>query len=164
MVCADRGRRVAEHHSMKRHAALIPLSRDHHRALVIAKRLRAATPETAADTAQAFLAHWDAEEKRHFRIEEELLLPAYAAYADPNHPVVLRMLVDHALIRRDVEQLAHVAPLALLHDLGSRLASHVALEEHELFPLIEAALPEHDLQALGHRITRHETEARVHVN
>ena len=88
-----------------------------------------------------------------------MLLPAYAPHGDPNPPAVLRMLIDHVLIRRDAEQLAHAAPLALLHDLGSRLADHVALEEHELFSLIEAAVPEDDLQALGHRIASHETEA-----
>ncbi|MGH2832929.1 MAG: hemerythrin domain-containing protein [Solirubrobacteraceae bacterium] len=149
---------------MKRHPALVPLSRDHHHALVIARCLRAATPETAADTAQAFLIHWDPEEKLHFRIEEELLLPVYAAHGDPSHPIVVRMLIDHMLIRRDAERLTLGAPLEILHDLGSRLANHVALEEHELFPLIEAAVPEPDLQALGDRIRGHEAEAGVHVN
>lgn len=65
---------------MKRHPALVPLSRDHHHALVIAQRLRRATVETATEVARAFLSHWDAEEKLHFRLEEELLLPAYAAH------------------------------------------------------------------------------------
>lgn len=137
---------------MKRHPALIPLSRDHHHALVIAKRLRAATPQTATDAAQAFLTHWDTEEKIHFRLEEEELLPAYAAYGDPNHPTVVRMLIDHMLIRRAAHQIASAGSLELLHDLGSRLADHVALEEHELFPLIEAALPDAELQTLGERI------------
>ena len=30
---------------------------------------------------------------------------------------------------------------AILHELGTRLADHVRLEERQLFPLIEAALP-----------------------
>jgi hypothetical protein len=78
---------------MKRHPALVPLSRDHHHALVIAQRLRRATVETATEAARAFLRHWDAEEKLHFR-----------------------------------------------------------LEEHEVFPLIEATIPETELQTLGDRI------------
>ncbi|MGH2902643.1 MAG: hemerythrin domain-containing protein [Solirubrobacteraceae bacterium] len=153
---------------MKRDPALISLSRDHHHALVIARRLRDATPETATEIAEAFLVHWNREEKLHFRLEEELLLPAYAVHGDPSHPAVVRMLMDHMLIRRDAERLARAAPRALLHDLGSRLADHVAFEERELFPLIEAALPEADLRALGDRIRDHEaeagTEAGTHVN
>jgi hemerythrin-like domain-containing protein len=137
---------------MKRHPALVPLSRDHHHALVIARSLRHATAETAAETTRAFLSHWDTEEKLHFRLEEELLLPAYAAHGEPDHPAIIRMLLDHITIRRDAAQLAGMPPLELLHDLGARLADHVALEEHEVFPLIEATIPETELQALGERI------------
>ena len=137
---------------MKRHPALAPLSRDHHHALVIARRLRHATIQTAPETARAFLAHWDAEQNQHFRLEEELLLPAYAAHGAPNHPAVLRMLLDHMLIRRDADRLANAPPLELLHDLGARLAAHVELEEHELFPLIEETIPEPELDALGDRL------------
>jgi hypothetical protein len=68
---------------MKRHPALVPLSRDHHHALVIARRLRQATEQTADDAARAFLAHWHDEERHHFRLEEEVLLPAYAARGAP---------------------------------------------------------------------------------
>ncbi len=137
---------------MKRHPALVPLSRDHHHALVIAQRLRNATVENAAETARAFLDHWDVEEKLHFRLEEELLLPAYAVHAEPDHPAIIRMLLDHIMIRRDAGQLAGTPPLELLHDLGARLADHVALEEHEVFPLIEATIPERELQALGEHL------------
>ena len=38
---------------------------------------------------------------------------------------------------------------AALHELGSLLADHVRLEERELFPLIEAALPAATLVALA---------------
>jgi hypothetical protein len=62
------------------------------------------------------------------------------------------MLLDHVLIRRDAALLPGSPPLELLHDLGRRLADHVQLEEHEVFPLIEAAIPESELQPLGERI------------
>ena len=137
---------------MNRHPALAPLSRDHHHALVIAQRLRRATAETAAETAEAFLDHWNAEEKQHFRVEEELLLPAYAAHGDPDHPAIIRMLLDHILIRRDAARARRDAFARALHASESRLADHVRLEEHEVFPLIEATIPEPELQALGDRI------------
>lgn len=137
---------------MKRHPALRPLSRDHHHALVIARELRRATDETAAEAGALFLSHWHAEEMQHFRLEEELLLPAYAAHGDPDHPAVLQMLIDHMLIRRDASRLTDRPPLELLHGLGARLSSHVELEEREVFPLVEATIPERELVELGERI------------
>ena len=98
-----------------------------------------------------FLAAWEAEEKQHFRLEEEFLLLAYAAHGDPGHPVVMRMLQDHMLIRREAARLANDPSLDLLHDLGNRLADHVRLEERELFLLIEETVPESELQALRER-------------
>jgi hypothetical protein len=55
-------------------------------------------------------------------------------------------------MRRDVERLAACADLELLHELGARLADHVKLEEHELFPLVERTVPEPALTALGERL------------
>jgi hemerythrin-like domain-containing protein len=137
---------------MKRHPALAPLSRDHHHALVLAQRLGRAGESDGADAAAAFLEHWIEEERLHFRLEEEVLLPAFAAYGDPDHPAVVRTLLDHVRIRRDVERLADGADPELLHELGGRLADHVRLEENELFPLIEQTLPEPALEALGKRL------------
>jgi hypothetical protein len=137
---------------MKRHPALIALSRDHHHALVMARRLRRATPEDAAGAAQAFLEHWAEEEQAHFRIEEDILLPAYAAHGEVDHPAVVRALLDHVLIRCDAARLDDPPSLEALHDLGARLADHVELEERELFPLIEQTLPEDALAALGEQL------------
>jgi hemerythrin-like domain-containing protein len=137
---------------MKRHPALAPLSRDHHHALVLAQRLRRAGEQDAADAAAAFLGHWMEDERLHFRLEEEVLLPAYAAYGDPDHPAVVRTLLDHVRIRRDVDRLADGADPELLHELGGRLADHVRLEENELFPLVERTLPEPALAVLGERL------------
>jgi hemerythrin-like domain-containing protein len=136
---------------VKRHPALVPLSRDHHHALVVARTLRRATAATAAEATRSFLAHWE-EERLHFRLEEEVLLPAYAAHGDPEHPTIARVLVDHVVIRRDAGRLTAAPSLELLHELGDRLAAHVHLEEQELFPLIEATLPEPELSALGERL------------
>lgn len=140
---------------MKRHPALAALSRDHHHALVLAQRLRRTGESDAADAAAAFLQHWTEEERLHFRLEEEVLLPAYAGYGDPDHPAIVRTLLDHVRIRRDVERLGDGTDLELLHELGARLADHVRLEENELFPLVERTLPEPALAALGERLRDH---------
>lgn len=126
---------------MKRHRALQPLSRDHHVALVAAQRLRRADePAQARDT---FLTFWREHGAHHFRVEEEVLLPAFAAHADPGAECVARMLIDHARIRAAAARLEDDVnpPVETLHELGSMLERHVRLEEREVFPLIEAALP-----------------------
>jgi Hemerythrin HHE cation binding domain len=142
---------------MKRSDALASLSRDHHQALAIAQRLRRATPETATDVRAAFLSYWTAHGRTHFRLEEEVLLPAYAGYGDAHDPLVLRVLGEHVAIRQRADVLAAsttIAPEAL-HELGVRLAAHVRLEERELFPLIERAVPAPELLAVARTIEAH---------
>lgn len=146
---------------MKRSAALASLSRDHHHALVVAQQLRRATDETAGDVRAAFLAYWMSHGRLHFRSEEETLLPGYAAYGDAHHPVVLTVLGEHVAIRQRADHLAgqpSAAPAAL-QDLGERLAAHVRLEERELFPMIERAMPAAELAALADALARADAPA-----
>jgi hemerythrin-like domain-containing protein len=137
---------------MRRHTALARLSRDHQHTLAIAQRLRRATPETAEQAVAGFLAAWELEEKLHFRVEEEILLPAYAARAGTGDPIVLTVLLDHLTIRCHAERLATDSSVQRLHALGERLASHVHLEEREMFPLIERRLSDVELSTLGDRL------------
>jgi hemerythrin-like domain-containing protein len=123
---------------MKRHEALQPLSRDHHVALVAAQRLRRATDAAAAR--DEFLAFWGEHGAKHFRVEEDVLLPLFARHGDPSDARIARMLVDHVRIRAQV--LALPEDLEALHRLGEDLAAHVRLEEREVFPLIEETLSE----------------------
>lgn len=136
---------------MKRVEALQTLSRDHHQALFVALKLRRANTETAADAREAFLEYWRSHGRHHFRCEEEILLPTYAAHGDPRHPLVLEVLADHLVIRERAQALA-LDPAAgpqALERLGSVLANHVRLEERELFPLIETTLPQSQLDAVA---------------
>ncbi len=136
---------------MKRDPALISLSRDHHRALSVALRLRRATAETVTDVRAEALRFWTTAGRAHFRLEEEVLLPAYARHGDPHHPLVARVLGDHVAIRQRMDALARDASpqIAGLRELGTMLSDHVRLEERELFVLIEQALPAADLAALA---------------
>jgi hemerythrin len=135
---------------MRRNAALHDLSRDHHRALVVAHALRPAEPATADETREAWRRFWP-DGAAHFRAEEEVLVPAYASYADPEHPLVRRTLLDHVAIRALARRLeAEDAPdPRTLESLGVRLAAHVRMEERELFPLVEQALPKAALAGLA---------------
>jgi hemerythrin-like domain-containing protein len=132
---------------MKRAEALQPLSRDHLTALLAAKRVVDA--QDAATASTAFSRFWDLE-RDHFRLEEEILLPHWAAHAELDAPAVRRMLDDHLAIRADALRLAREElSLEQLHALGTRLHDHVRFEERELFPMIEAALDAEALDRLG---------------
>jgi hemerythrin-like domain-containing protein len=137
--------------AVKRSDALASLSRDHHHALVVAQRLRRATDATAADARAAFLAFWTEHGRLHFRLEEELLFPAYAGHGDPHDPLVLRALGEHAMIRHRADALvsATSADPGVLALLGAELAAHVRLEEREVFPLVERVMSERELDALA---------------
>lgn len=136
---------------MKRDPALISLSRDHHQALFVAQKLRRASVETAADARAALAAYWEGHGRAHFRSEEEVLLPAYAGYGDPYDALVARALCDHVAIRQRIGALDRDSPttIAALHELGRLISDHVRLEERELFPLIESALPAQQLAAVA---------------
>lgn len=136
---------------MKRDPALISLSRDHHQALSVALRLRRVTPETVPAARADALRFWTTAGRAHFRLEEEVLLPAYARYGDPHHPLVARALCDHVAIRQRMDTLAGDERLeaACLRELGTMLSDHVRLEERELFALIEQTLPAAALATLA---------------
>jgi hemerythrin-like domain-containing protein len=146
---------------MKRSEALSSLSRDHHQALVVAQKLRRATDATAPDARETFLAYWARHGRRHFRLEEELLFPAYAGYGDPHDPRVLRALGEHVMIRHRADALAAspTAALATLEQLGAELAAHVRLEEREVFPMIERLIPSDELDALAQKLDAAEATA-----
>ena len=134
---------------MKRSAALTPLSHQHHAGLYVALQLKRATSESAADARQAFLDFFADEGTVHFRQEEEVLLPAYARHSGAGDPAIVRVLVEHVELRRRADDLARAGSApdeADLRELGERLEGHIRHEERVLFPAIEAALPDDELE------------------
>ncbi|MBV9819646.1 MAG: hemerythrin domain-containing protein [Solirubrobacterales bacterium] len=140
---------------MKRDPALISLSHDHHHALVVARTLTRASEDTIAEALAALTSYWVHEGRAHFRAEEEILFPAYAAHGDPHHPLLAQALCDHVAIRQRVHALDHAAPsTSLLAELGELIEMHVRLEERQLFALIEAALGADELAAVAEALQR----------
>jgi hemerythrin-like domain-containing protein len=133
---------------MKRAEALQPLSREHLGALLVAKKLRSA--EDAQAAARDFLDFWRADGRRHFRVEEEVLLPGWAAYGEIDRQGVRRMLEEHLTIRREALRLQEApASLEQLQRLGSLLHDHVRFEERRLFVAAEEALDDEALERLA---------------
>lgn len=138
----------------RRSEALAGLSRDHHQALARAITLKRATESTAEAAWEEFHEFWRTDGSAHFIEEETILLPAYAEVADPDHPALVRTLLEHVLFRARVSRLEARAEHdpAELELLGQWLELHVRLEERVLFPLIESALSERAQAALIERL------------
>jgi len=125
---------------MKRSAALIRLSREHHSALVLARRARRASVANAEAASrfmtQAFAA-FTRELEPHFRIEEAALLPAMTDAGELD--LVRRTLADHEELRRLAKRL-EAQDAASLSRFGELLEAHVRFEECELFAHAESVL------------------------
>jgi iron-sulfur cluster repair protein YtfE (RIC family) len=145
---------------MKRSEALRALSHQHHQGLFAALQLKRARQDSAAEARSVFLGFFEREGARHFRAEEELLLPAFARHSEPDQPEIIRVLTEHIDLRRralDLEASPDPDP-AELRELGKRLESHIRFEERVLFPMIEEALPVDELERLGAAFARAEAE------
>jgi hemerythrin-like domain-containing protein len=132
---------------MKRDLRLQGLSSEHHQALVIGRRLRGIlrwSAEDGADLGKRF----DDEIDPHFRVEDEVLLPALrdvGAIA-----LVDRTETDHAYLREQVVR-ARAGDAEAARAFGERLWSHVRFEERELFPACETMLPSAVLDEVARR-------------
>ena len=133
---------------MKRHAALLTLSREHHTALVLAlacsRAAGSGSTETMLAASERVAQQFDAELEPHFRREEQTLLP------------LLQQAGLDALVRRTLSEHAHLRALArslcardtaCLAEFAQALSGHVRFEEQELFPAAEQAVPEQQLMA-----------------
>jgi hemerythrin HHE cation binding domain-containing protein len=145
---------------VKRSAALAALSRDHHHALDAARRLRRAGAGDLDDAVAHLRAFWEPRGRRHFEIEERLILPALPE-TDPDwREATARVRDEHGRIRAAVD--AVLAPggdgdgVEAAHALGTLLHDHVRFEERHLFGLLEARVPERELAGLGEAIQRAE--------
>jgi quercetin dioxygenase-like cupin family protein/hemerythrin-like domain-containing protein len=125
---------------MRRHPALVPLSHDHHHALVQVRRLR----EEGLAAVPAFLRFFAAETTRHFREEEELVFPLlYGEEPDSLREVLLQHHRLRALARRLREGDDVVAEVATL------LEAHIRLEERDVFELVQRSASAEDLARIG---------------
>jgi hypothetical protein len=141
---------------MKRSAALAALSRDHHHALQAALRLRRAGAADLDGAVAHLHAFWQPRGRRHFEIEERLLLPALPETDADWREAAARVRDEHARIRAAVDALSAGGGVDGAHELGQLLRDHVRYEERHLFGLLEERLPDDELARLGDAIERAE--------
>ncbi len=151
---------------MPRHAALVPLSHDHHHALILALRLKKSGPVSKHDVwPTGLVAHAKAtvqmiqhELYPHFMLEEEILFPE-ARRVQAAATLIDQLIVEHTKMRNDMEEIRRLTDEAATAELstklvefGALLEQHIRREERELFPLLEASFTSEVWKALKLRI------------
>ena len=137
----------------RRHESLIPLSHEHHDALLLAWRLCTGDlskrePELRAKHVSAFFEY---RLINHLKLEEELLFPAFRAVLGVEASLIDILLSDHRELRKKA-----AAIKAGAHDqvdsFCSLLERHVRTEERQLFVLAENRMKPAEMAELGRRI------------
>lgn len=144
---------------MKRHPALVPLSRQHHDGLAlgvfIERGLRAgADPGEPERLRKQVLDAWEFELEGHFEVEERVLFPAVRE-SIPDPRTVDLLVSEHQEIRQLIGSLRTAADDGLkdaLLAVRSALTRHIRTEERVLFEAVQDSLDEADLLALGRKI------------
>lgn len=146
---------VSKRRGIKRHESLKPLSRHHMEGLHLALKLKRAGTEksklTTEEIVQDARDFWEPDGQEHFREEEEILLPSYAAFANIHHPEIVAMLLEHVQIRSGIHRILKESNRDInnMQQLGMLLEEHIRREERVIFPMIEKALPEEKLLELA---------------
>lgn len=117
---------------LKRHAALIELSREHHHSLSLCVRIL----RTPSESHQAELEPHFVELAQHFQAEENRFAPHW-----PNIAPELRARFesDHAKLRQMMAQ-PDYASETWNREFATTLRDHARFEERELFPALEPYL------------------------
>src|SRR5699024_3783313 len=93
---------------------------------------------------------WIPDGRDHFREEEVILLPVYARHETIDTDIITSMLSEHVIIRPKMQQLlAEQLTVEEMQGLGKLLEGHIRQEERVIFPTIEEALPEIELERIA---------------
>ena len=138
---------------MLRDPNLIPLSHQHHNALVLCvltrRSLRQDTsPVNAARLARRAIDRYELELVNHFEIEEQILFPAIDN-ALGKLPLLDLLIAQHRQVEDLIAQLRSTPETALLERLCDLLVEHIRCEESDLFQVAQSRLPEPILRELG---------------
>jgi hypothetical protein len=146
---------------VKRHASLIPLSREHNTALVLALRIDREAPSADADALAAIydtlISFWARGLLPHFRVENECLLARLIRHVEPDNQLIARTHRDHLGIEAlvaDIRDDPNVeSRRGLLLAFAERLRTHIRWEEDTLFQSTQELLTDDEMSALGQDVT-----------
>lgn len=146
---------------MKRHASLIPLSHEHHEALILARLLQKTTPPyrgmptEPAEKAQYALTFFRDKLLTHF-VQEESMINLVKGFSPELDLLMEDMVCEHVELRKLFEQLAQETDfLDPINHLGKTLEEHIRKEERQIFPLIQECCDEAVLDDIRVILSQH---------
>ena len=140
---------------MKRHAALHPLSHDHHKGLILAQQLKKGAPQykgmpsTLEEKKIYTISFYNNELVQHFKDEEEILFPLVKNRTTDIDVLIDEIVDEHRKMEKLVAEIQKTTELETALDaLGRLLEKHIRKEERELFLAIEKILSEDEYSQL----------------
>ena len=141
---------------MKRHEALVPLSRDHHEALILSQLLKnnapvyKGLPETVEGKIDYATAFFEKELKKHFATEEKLFALVQKDGSEEIVKLTTALSSEHISLTKLFDEISTKEnPIETMNQLGELLNSHIRKEERELFPLIQEQCSEEALEKIS---------------
>ncbi len=138
---------------IKRHKALISLSRDHHHGLILSQLIKKGAPQykgmpsTIEEKKNYTISFYNTLLKNHFWQEEEILFPVVKSRDSSVDDLVNEILNEHRKMEKLISELNNTTELEnKLNELGWLLEKHIRKEERELFNMIEKLLTEDELE------------------
>ncbi len=143
---------------MKRHSAIVPLSHDHHHALILAQAIKKNAvnsglgAKSIEEKIKAAINTFNTELIPHFNHEEVLLFPIALGKDEELDKMIEDIMEEHDKIRIAVEFLNAGNIEDNLDAFGRLLEQHVRTEERILFPKIEEVVGDEELNILNGQI------------
>jgi len=145
---------------VKRHPALVRLSRDHYFGLLLAQQMKAgAAPYKGYPTDVEGKIHYlfsDYEEKLkpHFAAEENILFPAVKNRSPEISTLVGELISEHRQLFSLIESVNTTADKKeRLNEIGMLLEQHIRKEERRLFEMIQQAMNGEELLELERKLS-----------
>ncbi|MDQ0477175.1 hemerythrin domain-containing protein [Chryseobacterium sp. MDT2-18] len=129
---------------MKRHEALVQLSRDHHFGLLLCWKLKEGLKkEIAVDRMSKYIDLFYLQNlKPHFAEEEETIFKVLGE----EHPLIKEAISQHRIMRKMIED--GLKNPEQIENFRALLELHIRTEERQIFPEIEKQATEEQLQAI----------------
>ena len=154
---------------MKRHPALVPLSREHNTALIVAFHLSqsipTAEPEQVRSAYDVLIDLWARGLLPHFRAENECLLARLIRHVPDSSELITRTQRDHLGIEALVADMRDNPDIEvrrrLLLAFAERLRTHIRWEEDVLFETSQATLTDGELSSLARDVSERVGEGKT---
>lgn len=127
---------------MKRHEALVQLSRDHHFGLLLCWKLKEGLKkEISVERMSKYIGLFYLQNlKPHFAEEEETIFKVLGE----NHPLIKEAITQHRTFHKMIED-GFTTP-AQIEDFRALLELHIRTEERQIFPEIEKQATDQQLE------------------